>query len=101
MFVFNLSPDTKRYQAHAAQFQALVAALRAPSVVPSVYGWAEPEPAMTLATSLGGGSVMCDAAPNLSFWLGVASGPPALPFHGTSPQLDRGALYVVFQSNEG
>jgi hypothetical protein len=101
MFVFNLSPDTKRYAAHAAEFQALVAALRGPATVPSVYGWAEPEPAMTLATSLGGGAVMCDAAPNLSFWLNVAARPPTLPFHAAAPALERGALYVAFQTNEG
>lgn len=61
MFVFNLSPDTKKFAAHAAEFQKLVAALRTPTIVPSVYGWAEPEPDMTMATSLGGGAVMCDA----------------------------------------
>jgi hypothetical protein len=102
MFVFNLSPDTKKYAAHAAEFQALVAALRGPAAtVPSVYGWAEPEPAMTLATSLGGGAVMCDAAPNLSFWLNVAAKPPTLPYHAAAPALQRDALYVAFQTNEG
>jgi hypothetical protein len=60
MFIFNLSPDTKKFAAHAAEFQKLVAALRTPTIVPSVYGWAEPEPDMTMATSLGGGAVMCD-----------------------------------------
>jgi hypothetical protein len=101
MFVFNLSPDTQKYAAHAAEFQRLVAALRGPATVPSVYGWAEPEPAMTMATSLGGGAVMCDAAPNLSFWLNVAARPPALPFHATAPALERDALYIAFQTNEG
>ena len=101
MFVFNLSPDTGKYAAHAAEFQKLVAALRGPATVPSVYGWAEPEPAMTMAVSLGGGAVMCDAAPNLSFWLNVAARPPALPFHAAAPALERGALYVAFQTNEG
>jgi hypothetical protein len=101
MFVFNLSPDAKKYAAHATEFQALVAALRGPTTVPSVYGWAEPEPAMTLATSLGGGAVMCDAAPNLSFWLNVAAKPPTLPFHAAAPALERDALYVAVQTNEG
>jgi hypothetical protein len=101
MFVFNLSPDTKKYAAHAAEFQVLVAALRGPTTVPSVYGWAEPEPDMTLATSLGGGAVMCDAAPNLSFWLNVAARQPTLPYHATAPVLERDALYVAFQTNEG
>jgi len=101
MFVFNLSPDTQKFAAHAAEFQKLVAALRGPTTVPSVYGWAEPEPDMTLATSLGGGAVMCDAAPNLSFWLNVAARPPTLPYHAAAPALERDALYVVFQTNEG
>ena len=101
MFVFNLSPDTQKHAAHAAEFQRLVAALRGPGSVPSVFGWAEPEPAMTLATSLGGGAVMCDGAPNLSFWLNVASRPPVLPYHATAPALERDALYVAFQTNEG
>jgi hypothetical protein len=103
MFVFNLSPDTQKYPLQAAEFQALVQASHAgdPSAVPSLFGWAEPEPAMTLATSKGGGAVMCDAAPNLSFWLHVASQPPALPFNSNGVAFEAERVYITWQTNEG
>lgn len=104
MLVFNLSPDTTNYPEQAAQFQALVAAVRnnGTTLVPSLYGWAEPEPMMTWSTSKGGGSVLCDAAPNLSFWNRVASSFPALPYHSNSAiQLQKDRVYLTFQSNEG
>jgi len=103
MFVFNLSPDTVHYPAHAAQFTAIVAALRAhnPALVPSLFGWAEPEPEMTYSTSVGGGAVVCDAAPNLSFWSHVGSGAVALPYNVRPSLTLQDHVYVAFQTNEG
>lgn len=108
LYVFNLSPDAGAYPAHAAAWRAVVASLAAPGRVPSLYGWAEPEPAMTMSTSLAGGSVLCDGAPNLSFWAALGAGspvppppPPALPYHTTGVALDANTCYVTFQSNEG
>ena len=70
--------------------------------VPSLYGWAEPEPAMTLSTSLAGGAVLCDGAPNLSFWTHVqpAPGPITLPYNRLQQTLDRTAYYITWQTNE-
>ena len=103
MLVFNLSPDTQKYPAQATEFQALVQASHAasPDTVPSLYGWAEPEPAMTMATSKGGGAVLCDGAPNLSFWAHVAAQPPALPFHSNGVALQTEHVYIAWQTNEG
>lgn len=100
MFVFNLSPDCGKYPVHCAEFTALVAALD--TDVPSLFGWAEPEPAMTAATSKGGGAVVCDAAPNLSFWLHVASAQPALPYNSDATiALESDHVYISWQTNEG
>jgi hypothetical protein len=107
MFVFNLSPDPQKYPLHAAQFTALVAAVHAgdPAAVPYLFGWAEPEPDMTAATSKGGGAVLCDGAPNLSFWGHVRTGgggaPPALPYHDAGVPLEADRVYITWQSNEG
>ena len=74
-FTFNLSPDTVKYPAHAAKWQLVVASLvgaGGAGDVPNLFGWAEPEPAMTWSTSKAGGAVVCDGAPNLSFWAALA-----------------------------
>lgn len=46
---------------------------------------------MTLSTSLAGGAVLCDGAPNLSFWTHVqpAPGPITLPYNRLVTTLDR------------
>jgi hypothetical protein len=114
LFVFNLSPDGARYPQHAAAWEAVVGSLASGGgAVPSLLGWAEPEPAMTASTSKAGGAVVCDGAPNLSFWAALAL-PPApggeapppppqqqLPYHRSAAALDAGACYVTLQSNEG
>ena len=125
LYVFNLSPDSARYPQHAAAWGAVVASLAGggggggggSGAVPSLLGWAEPEPAMTMSTSKAGGAVVCDGAPNLSFWAALAlaaapggegagagaGAPPQqqLPYHRTAAALDAGACYVTLQSNEG
>lgn len=103
MLLFNLSPDTQKYPAQAAEFQFLVQASHAgsPGTVPSLFGWAEPEPDMTMATSKGGGAVMCDGAPNLSFWAHVAASPPALPYHTNGVAMEKERIYISWQTNEG
>ena len=116
LFVFNLSPDSARYPQHAATWEAVVASLAGGAgAVPSLLGWAEPEPAMTMSTSKAGGAVVCDGAPNLSFWAALALALPAaregapeaappqqqLPYHRSAAALDAGACYVTLQSNEG
>ena len=123
LFVFNLSPDSARYPQHAAAWEAVVASLAGgggsggAGAVPSLLGWAEPEPAMTMSTSRAGGAVVCDGAPNLSFWAALALPAPAeaapapplpppppqqqLPYHRSAAALDAGACYVTLQSNEG
>jgi hypothetical protein len=65
------------------------------------FGWAEPEPAMTASTSAAGGAVLCDGAPNLSFWTHVNPGPVTLPYNRRETQLDPTAYYITWQSNEG
>jgi hypothetical protein len=113
LFVFNLSPDESKYPAHAAQWEAVVASLVAAGGVPSLLGWAEPEPAMTMSTTKAGGAVVCDGAPNLSFWAalaleraggrdaGAATAAAPLPYHRREAALDRAQCYVAVQSNEG
>jgi hypothetical protein len=97
-FVFNLSPDNGKYPTQAAMWINIVMALNPGRLV---FGWAEPEPAMTASTSVAGGSVVCDAAPNLSFWLHVASKYPTLPYNARNTTLDPTKTYVTFQTNEG
>ena len=118
LFVYNLSPDESKYPAHAAQWEAVIASLAgggADDDVPSLLGWAEPEPAMTMSTTKAGGAVVCDGAPNLSFWAALAleraggggAGAAAaaaaapLPYHRSEAALDRTQCYVAVQSNEG
>lgn len=120
LFVFNLSPDSAKYPRHEAVWEQVVASLvgaGGPTEVPSLLGWSEPEPAMTASTSKAGGAVVCDGAPNLSFWAAMALGggqgqgraadggaaPPQgqLPYHRSAAALDAGACYVAVQSNEG
>ena len=102
MFAFNLSPDDGKYPTHAAAFRGLIASLSRPGVVPSLYGWAEPEPSMTMMASQGGGAVLCDAAPDLSFWFHVApAGSVALPYNARGLALEDERVYVSFQTNEG
>lgn len=129
LFTFNLSPDKSKYPDHFSQFEAVVSSLvgaGGPADVPSVLGWAEPEDAMTWSTSAAGGAVVCDGAPNLSFWAALALEQPAgaagvggggggiggvsgasvsasmqLPYNVNDLPLDRVACYVSFQSNEG
>ena len=108
MFVFNLSPDTGKYPAHAATWEAVVSSLvPEPGVVPTLFGWAEPEDAMTMSTSKAGGSVLCDGAPNLSFWAalsldgGGGAATASLPYNAGHDPVDASACYVAFQSNEG
>jgi hypothetical protein len=117
-FTFNLSPDAGKYPAHAAQWQAVVASLAGAGGaddVPNLFGWAEPEPTMTWSTSKAGGAVVCDGAPNLSFWAALAlesgahngAAPAAaaaslqLPYNRNGEALDDSACYVAVQSNEG
>jgi len=118
-FTFNLSPDTGKYPAHAAQWQAVVASLvgaGGADSVANIFGWAEPEPAMTYSTSKAGGAVVCDGAPNLSFWAALAleNGAAAaldggaaaaaslqLPYNRNGQAIDDSACYVAVQSNEG
>ena len=129
-FTFNLSPDGGKYPEHEPVWEAVVASLIGAGAVPNLLGWAEPEPAMTMSTTKAGGAVLCDGAPNLSFWasLGV---PPAivpasttraaaaaaasttataaaaaaaslqLPYNRHLSSLDASACYVTVQSNEG
>ena len=79
---------------------ALVAATAAEGI-PSVFGWSEPEPAMTGSTSQGGGAVLCDGAPNLSFWTHVNNGTtPALPYNRLVTALNRSEHYIAWQTNE-
>lgn len=56
---------------------------------------------MTAATSRGGGAVLCDAAPNLSFWTHISANAPTLPYHATNTPLDPNRAYITWQSNEG
>lgn len=102
-FVFNLSPDPKHYPEDAAAWVSLVAAVAATSSdgIPSVYGWAEPEPDMTGSTSQGGGAVLCDGAPNLSFWTHINNGTtPTLPYNRLVTALNRSEHYIAWQTNE-
>jgi hypothetical protein len=69
--------------------------------IPSVFGWSEPEPAMTGSTSKGGGAVLCDGAPNLSFWTHVNNGTaPVLPYNRLVHALNRSEHYIAWQTNE-
>jgi hypothetical protein len=98
-FVFNLSPDTTKYAAEAAEWAKIESALNPGKLV---FGWAEPEPDMTMSTSKVGGAVLCDAAPNLSFWARLPSPYPAFPYNSNPAiALDRSKYYVTFQTNEG
>jgi hypothetical protein len=115
LFTFNLSPDNSKYPAHAAEWEAVVASLTGaglPDDLPSLLGWAEPEDATTMTTTKAGGAVVCDGAPNLSFWAALAlndeprDGRAAasslqLPYNRNEAALDAGACYVAVQSNEG
>lgn len=103
-FIFNLSPDSTNYPVDAAAWVALVAAVAATANegIPSVFGWSEPEPDMTGSTSKGGGTVVCDGAPNLSFWTHVNNGTtPKLPYNRLVTELNRQAHYIAWQTNEG
>lgn len=102
-FVFNLSPDSDHYPADAAAWVELVARVAATATdgIPSVFGWSEPEPAMTGSTSKGGGAVLCDGAPNLSFWTHVNNGTaPVLPYNRLVHALNRSEHYIAWQTNE-
>lgn len=101
-FTFNLSPDAAKYPSHAAMWERVVASLTgAPDGVPNLLGWAEPEPAMTMSTSKAGGAVICDGAPNLSFWAALGGAAAQLPYHRSHEPLDATACYVAVMSNEG
>jgi hypothetical protein len=102
-FIFNLSPDSTNYPVDAAAWVALVAAVAATANegIPSVFGWSEPEPDMTGSTSKGGGAIVCDGAPNLSFWTHVNNGTtPKLPYNRLVTELNRQAHYIAWQTNE-
>lgn len=102
LFTFNLSPDTSKYPAHAIMWERIVASLTgAPNAVPNLLGWAEPEPAMTMSTSKAGGSVVCDGAPNLSFWAALGGAAAQLPYHLSGEKFDASACYISVMSNEG
>jgi len=93
-FTFNLSPDTGKYPVHAAQWQEVIASLvgaGGADDVPNLFGWAEPEPAMTYSTSKAGGAVVCDGAPNLSFWAALALESGAAARDGGAAALDGSA----------
>jgi len=101
LFTFNLSPDETAYPQHAAMWEHVICSLKG-AEVPTLLGWAEPEPAMTMSTSKAGGAVVCDGAPNLSFWAAIGGTAPSLPYH-MDPELalNTSACYVTVMSNEG
>ena len=72
----------------------------------SVWGWSDPEHAYTNITTYAGGAVFCSfSTPNLAWWaaLGEAHGTAGvkLPKHDRGGTLDKDAVYVMFETNEG
>jgi hypothetical protein len=56
---------------------------------------------MTESTSLGGGAVLCDGAPGLSFWAHIDGGAlPSLPYNRLVHTLNRSEHYIAWQTNE-
>lgn len=99
-FVFNLSPDMQKYPAQQQMWENIVATLDPGKLI---FGWAEPEPDMTYSASKVGSAVLCDAAPNFSFWTHIASSYPTLPYNSNPSQavINTSKNYITFQTNEG
>eukprot|EP01113_Clastostelium_recurvatum_P033518 TRINITY_DN4435_c0_g1_i4.p1 TRINITY_DN4435_c0_g1~~TRINITY_DN4435_c0_g1_i4.p1 ORF type:complete len:645 (-),score=159.00 TRINITY_DN4435_c0_g1_i4:29-1963(-) len=108
MFVFNLSPTNesfsiggKTYPGHPADahmWDKVMQSFKAPLI--NVFGWAEPEPAFAMRVSLAGNIILCDGAPNLSFWAGIGGPAPKLPMHTTDVKFDSSKYYFFMQTNE-
>ena len=72
----------------------------------SVWGWGDPEHAYTNITTQSGGVVFCTfSSPNLAFWAALGeqrrSTPLPLPHPAAGHSLDRDAVYLLFETNEG
>jgi hypothetical protein len=105
-FVFNLSPANSSFimgnitypgwPAQAAMFSRVL--LYAQNMT-WVYGWAEPETAFATVVTAGGCIIVCDGAPNLSWWSRVPV--IRLPWpQPTSGQPLEDKFYMSFQTNE-
>ncbi len=92
--VMNLSPNDPD---QASMFKKYLSHLK-PGFV--FGGWAEPEPAMTELVTDFQGVVQC-GAPNLSFLSSLRLNTSRLPLHLSQKTLNRSAVYLTFQSNEG
>jgi len=107
-FVFNLSPaskpfniDGKDYPGYPKQAELFSTVLNKLGDVFGIYGWAEPEAQFVNLTSSCGGYIMCDAAPNLSFWSVVpVETSPKLPNNINHFTLDPKKYYLTFMTNE-